>query len=159
MSAEMDSEVDSQMDAMGPVDYLVVEFPDARVTGDALPRLVDLVDRGVVRILDLVFLRKEPDGSVTGLEIADVDGDGQLDLRVFEGAGSGLVGRDDLDEAAAVIGPGSAAAIVVYENVWAIPFSSALRRAGAALVASGRIPVHALLDALDAVEAPTPTAT
>lgn len=158
MSAEMDRELDS----MGPVDYLVVEFPDARVTGDALPRLVDLVDRGVVRILDLVFLRKEPDGSVIGMEIADLDGDGELDLRVFEGAGSGLVGRDDLDEAAAVIGPGSAAAIVVYENVWAIPFSSALRRAGAALVASGRIPVHALLDALDAldaVEAAAPAAT
>jgi hypothetical protein len=156
MSAEMDSEVDSQMDAMGPVDYLVVEFPDARVTGDALPRLVDLVDRGVVRILDLVFLRKEADGSVTGMEIADLDGDGELDLRILEGAASGLVGRDDLDEAAAVIEPGSAAAIVVYENVWAIPFASALRRVGAELVASGRIPVNALLDALDAVEVTAP---
>ena len=137
MSAEMDSDMNSDMNSMGPVDYLVVEFPDARVTGNALPRLVDLVDRGVVRILDL-------------------DGDGELDLRIFEGAASGLVGRDDLDEAAAVIAPGSAAAIVVYENVWAIPFASALRRAGAELVASGRVPVNALLDALDAVEVTAP---
>jgi hypothetical protein len=152
----MSAEMDSDMNSMGPVDYLVVEFPDARVTGDALPRLVDLVDRGVVRILDLVFLRKEADGSVTGMEIADLDGDGELDLRIFEGAASGLVGRDDLDEAAAVIAPGSAAAIVVYENVWAIPFASALRRAGAELVASGRVPVNALLDALDAVEVTAP---
>ena len=117
------------MNSMGPVDYLVVEFPDARVTGDALARLVDLVDQRVVRILDLVFLRKEPDGSVVGMEIADVDGDGELDLLVLEGATSGLIGSEDLDEAAAVIEPGSAAAVVIYENVWAIPFATALRRA------------------------------
>jgi hypothetical protein len=145
-----------ETDSMGPVDYLVVEFPDARVTGDAVPRLVELVDRGVVRILDLVFLRREPDGSVIGMELADVDGDGELDLRVLEGAASGLVGRDDLDEAAAVIEPGSAAAILVYENLWAIPFASALKRAGAELVASGRIPVADLVDSLDAVEATAP---
>jgi hypothetical protein len=145
-----------ETESMGPVDYIVVEFPDARVTGDALPRLVDLVDRGVVRILDLVFLRKEADGSVIGMEIADVDGDGELDLQVLEGAASGLVGREDLNEAASVIEPGSAAAIVLYENLWAIPFASALRRAGAELVASGRIPVQALLDSLDSVEATAP---
>jgi Family of unknown function (DUF6325) len=145
-----------ETESMGPVDYIVVEFPDARVTGDALPRLVDLVDRGVVRILDLVFLRKEADGSVIGIEIADVDGDGELDLQVLEGAASGLVGREDLDDAASVIEPGSAAAIVLYENLWAIPFASALRRAGAELVASGRIPVQALLDALDSAEATAP---
>jgi hypothetical protein len=103
-----------------------------------------------------VFLRKGLDGSVVGLEIADVDGDGKLDLLVLEGAASGLVGREDLDEAAAVIESGSAAAIVVYENVWAIPFASALRRAGAELVSSGRVPVGALLDSLDAVEAGEP---
>jgi hypothetical protein len=109
-----------------------------------------------VRILDLVFLRKEPDGSVVGMEIADVDGDGELDLLVLEGVTSGLIGSEDLDEAAAVIGPGSAAAVVIYENVWAIPFATALRRAGAELVSSGRIPVGALLDSLDAVEAGEP---
>jgi hypothetical protein len=145
-----------ELDTMGPVDYLVLEFPDARVPGDALPRLVDLVDQGVVRILDLVFLRKEADGSVVGMEIADVDGDGRLDVLVLEGAASGLLGRDDLDEAAAVIGPGSAAAIILYENLWAIPLATALRRGGAELVAGGRVPVAALLDSLDAVEAAEP---
>ncbi|TWF75039.1 hypothetical protein FHX44_11923 [Pseudonocardia hierapolitana] len=145
-----------ELDMMGPVDYLVVEFPDTRVPGDVLQRILDLVDRGTVRILDLAFIRKEADGSVTGLEIADLDGDGELDLRVLEGATSGLVAHDDLDEAAAAIEPGTAAAIVVYENLWAIPFVSALRRAGAELVASGRIPVAALLDALDAVEEAKP---
>jgi hypothetical protein len=145
-----------ELDMMGPVDYLVVEFPDARVTGDALPRLVDLVDQGVVRILDLVFLRKEADGSVVAVEVADLDGDGALDVRVLEGVASGLVGREDMDEAAAVIGPGSAAMIVLYENLWATPFATALRRAGAELVAGGRIPVAALLDSLDAVEAGEP---
>lgn len=145
-----------ETDSMGPVDYLVVEFPDAQVAGDVAPRLVDLVDRGVVRILDLVFLRKESDGSVIALELADVDRDGALDLRVLEGAASGIVGRDELDDAAAVLEPGSAAAILVYENLWAIPFASALRRAGAELVASGRIPMAALLDALDSVDATAP---
>src|SRR4051812_50124473 len=118
------------MNSMGPVDYLVVEFPDARVTGDAVARLVDLVDQRVVRILDLVFLRKEPDGSVVGMEITDVDGDGELDLLVLEGAASGLVGSDDLEEAAAVIGAGSAGAVVVFGEGGAVPFGTALRRAG-----------------------------
>jgi hypothetical protein len=145
-----------ELDMMGPVDYLVVEFPDTRVPGDVLQRILDLVDRGTVRILDLAFIRKEANGSVTGLEVTDLDGDGVLDLRVLEGAPSGLVARDDLDEAAAAIEPGRAAAIVLYENLWAIPFVSALRRAGAELVASGRIPVADLLDALDAVEGVKP---
>ncbi|WP_255622079.1 DUF6325 family protein [Pseudonocardia sp. DSM 110487] len=145
-----------KLDMMGPVDYLVVEFPDARVPGEVLQRILELVDRGTVRILDLAFIRKEADGSVTGLEVTDLDGDGELDLRVLEGATSGLVADDDLDEAAAAIEPGTAAAIVLYENLWAIPFVSALRRAGAELVASGRIPVAALLDALDVVEGVKP---
>jgi hypothetical protein len=143
------------MDTMGPVDYIVVEFPDTKVPKDVLPRLVDLVDQGTVRILDLAFLRKEADGSVAGLEVREL-GEGEMDLRVFEGAASGLFGGDDLNEVAAVIEPGRAAAVVLYENLWAIPFASALRRAGAQLVASQRIPVAALLDALDAVEAAKP---
>lgn len=143
------------MDTMGPVDYIVVEFPDTKVPKDVLPRLVDLVDQGTVRILDLAFIRKAADGSVTGLE-ADELGEGELDVRVFEGAASGLLETDDLDEVAAVLEPGRAAAVVLYENLWAIPFASALRRAGAQLVASGRIPVAALLEALDAADAAKP---
>lgn len=137
---------------MGPVDYLVVEFPGSRFTGEGLPLLVDLADRGVIRILDLVLVKKEDDGSLTGLVLADLDADGELDLTIFEGASSGLLGQDDIDEAGAVLEAGSSAAILVYENSWAGPFASALRRSGAQLVASGRIPVQALLASLDAAE-------
>ena len=140
------------LDQMGPIDYLVLEFPGSRMTGEAFPLLVDLVDRGVVRILDLVFVRKETDGSVVGLELADLNGDGELDLSVFEGVSSGLVGKDDIQEAGNVLEPGSSAGILVYENLWAAPFASAVRRSGGQLVASGRIPVQAVLAALDADE-------
>ena len=138
---------------LGPVDYFVVEFPGNKMTGEGLPLLVDLVDRGIVRILDLEFIRKETDGRVTVVEITDLDGDGQLDLAVFDGAFSGLLDQEDLASAAALIEPGSSAGIVVFENRWAAPFIGALRRGGAQLVASGRIPVEDLLRALDAAEA------
>jgi Family of unknown function (DUF6325) len=141
------------LDSMGPIDYIVVEFPGSRLRGEAMPLLVDLVDRGIIRVLDLVFVKKELDGTVRGLEIADMDGDDRLDLAVFEGAASGLLDQEDIDEAAAVLEPGSSAAMLVYENVWAAPFASAVRRAGGQLVASGRIPVQAILAALEAAEA------
>ncbi|WP_436850802.1 DUF6325 family protein [Streptomyces avermitilis] len=141
---------------MGPIDYLVVEFPGNRMTGEGFPLLVDLVDRGVIRILDLMFVGKEKDGSVVGLEIADLTGDGALDLAVFEGASSGLLGQDDIEEAGAALEPGNSAGILVYENLWAAPFATALRRGGAQLVASGRIPVPAILAALDATDAAQP---
>ena len=140
------------LDQMGPIDYLVLEFPGNRMTGEAFPLLVDLVDRGIVRILDLVFVRKETDGSVVGLELADLNGDGELDLAVFEGVSSGLVGEDDIQEAGNVLEPGSSAGILVYENLWAAPFAAAVRRSGGQLVASGRIPVQAVLAALEADE-------
>ena len=91
---------------MGPVDYLVVEFPGSQMTGEGFPLLVDLVDRGLIKILDLVFVKKEEDGAVMAMEIADFDGDGQLDLAVFEGASSGLIGEDDLAEAGGVLEAG-----------------------------------------------------
>ncbi|WP_189888636.1 DUF6325 family protein [Streptomyces xantholiticus] len=137
---------------MGPIDYLVVEFPGNRMTGEGLPLLVDLVDRGLIRILDLTFIRKDTDGTVSGLEIGDLTGDGELDLAVFEGASSGLLGQDDLEEAANALEPGNSAGVLIYENLWAAPFAAALRRGGAELVASGRIPVPAVLAALDATE-------
>jgi Family of unknown function (DUF6325) len=142
-----------ELDDMGPIDYLVVEFPGSRMTGEGLPLLVDLVDRGIIRILDLVFVKKELDGSVSGLALADLDKDGKLDLAVFEGASSGLLNQEDFDEASGVLAPGSSAGILVYENRWAAPFAKALRRGGGQLVASGRIPVQAVLAALDATEA------
>ncbi|MFD9463284.1 DUF6325 family protein [Streptomyces sp. NPDC060027] len=138
---------------MGPIDYLVVEFPGNRMTGEGFPILVDLVDRGLIRILDLLFVRKDEDGSVGGLEIADLTGDGALDLAVFEGASSGLLGEDDIEEAGRALKPGNSAGILVYENVWAAPFATALRRGGAQMVASGRIPVPAVLAALDDTDA------
>jgi hypothetical protein len=137
---------------IGPIDYLIVEFPGSKMTGEGLPLLVDLVDRGIIRILDLVFVKKELDGSVRGIAIADLDKDGQLDLAVFEGASSGLLAQEDLDEAGGVLEPGSSAGLLVYENRWAAPFASALRRGGGQVVASGRIPVQDVLATLDATE-------
>ena len=142
----------NDLEEMGPVDYLVIEFPGSRMTGEGLPLLVDLVDRGIVRILDLTFVKKELDGSVRGVTIADLDEDGKLDLAVFEGASSGLLGQDDIEEASGALEPGSSAALLIYENTWAAPLATALRRGGAQLVAGGRIPVQAILAALDATE-------
>ncbi|MEU3463570.1 DUF6325 family protein [Streptomyces sp. NPDC006733] len=142
-----------EFNEMGPIDYLVIEFPGNRMTGEGLPLLLDLVDRGIIRILDLTFVRKEPDGSVAGIQIGDLDGDGVAELTVFQGASSGLVQQDDLREVGAALEPGSSAGILVYENLWAAPLATALRRGGAQLAAGGRIPVQALLAALDATEA------
>ncbi|MDQ1042307.1 DUF6325 family protein [Streptomyces sp. V4I2] len=149
---------DESAETMGPIDYVVVEFPGNRMTGEGFPLLVDLVDRGLIRILDLLFVRKEEDGSVVGLEIADLTGDGALDLAVFEGASSGLLGQDDIEEAGTALEPGHSAGILVYENLWAAPFATALRRGGAQLVASGRIPATAVLAALDATDPGRPRA-
>ncbi|MEU9046869.1 MULTISPECIES: DUF6325 family protein [unclassified Kitasatospora] len=142
-----------EFNELGPIDYLIVEFPGTRLTGEGMPLLLDLVERSIIRILDLTFVKKESDGSFTALEVADLDGDGQLDLTVFEGASSGLLGDDDISEAAKALEPGSSAAVLVYENLWAAPLAAALRRAGAQFVAGGRIPVQSVLAALEAVEA------
>ena len=143
----------SDLEEMGPIDYLVVEFPGSRLSGEGLPLLVDLVDRGIIRILDLVFIRKLPDGAVVRVELTSLRGEGQPDLSAFEGASSGLLDREDIDAAAAAIEPGSTAGLLIYENRWAAPLATALRRGGAQMVAGGRIPVQALLAALDAAEA------
>jgi hypothetical protein len=158
MSTVGESAAVSDLEETGPIDYLIVEFPGNRMTGEGFPMLVDLVDSGIIRILDLVFVRRDLDGSVAALEIADFDNDGELDLAVFEGTSSGLVGPDDIDEMGSVIEPGSSAGLLVYENVWAAPFAAALRRGGAQLVASGRIPTQAILASLDAMEAADTTA-
>lgn len=141
------------IEEMGPVDYIVVEYPSSRITGRPLSVLLDLVDRHIVRIIDLAFLRKEPDGSVTVLDVGDLQEREMLnELASFVGASSGLLSPEDLREAANALEPGSAAALLVYENTWAVPFATALRRSGARLVASGRIPVQELIAALDAAE-------
>ncbi|WP_019146291.1 DUF6325 family protein [Aeromicrobium massiliense] len=143
---------------MGPVDYLVVEFPGNHMTGEGLAILVDLADQGIIRILDLTFVSKDADGTVTGMEIGDFDGDGELDLSVFAGVATGLLDEDDRASAGAVLEPDSAAAILLYENVWAAPFVAALHGSQARLVASGRIPADELFSAVEATE-PTSTAS
>jgi hypothetical protein len=141
-----------EINEMGPIDYLIVEWPGRQPTGEALPHLVDLVDRGLIRILDLAFIAKAEDGSVAAMEIADL-GDEIGAFADFEGASSGLLGDDDVAEAGNALEPGTSAALLVYENSWAAPFAAAVRRSGGQLVASGRIPVQDVLAALDAVEA------
>ncbi|MFD9661058.1 DUF6325 family protein [Rhodococcus sp. NPDC059968] len=145
---------DTDFDELGPIDYLVVEFPaDRRPDGSALPLLIDLVERNVIRVLDLIFVRKEADGSLAGIAIEDLGLEGGVDVTLFAEAATGLIDRTDLEDAAAVLAPGFSGAILVYENCWAAPFASALRREGAQLVASGRIPVQGILAALDALDA------
>jgi hypothetical protein len=141
-------------EVIGPIDYLIVEWPPGSPpNGEAFPHLLDLVDRGLIRILDFSFVEKDDAGNVVEIDIADFDGDGSNDLLVFAGASSGLLDEEDYSEASAAIEAGSAAAILVFENTWAAPFATALRKSGAQLVASGRIPVNALIAALDELEA------
>ena len=141
-----------EADVMGPVGYLVVEFPGNKMTGEGFAALLDLVDRGVIRILDLMFVRRDTDGSMRAIELQDIDHDGQFDLAVFAGASSGLLAESDLSEAASVVEPGSSAGILIFENRWATPFIQALRRGKAQLVAAGYIPQDDLVAALDAAE-------
>jgi hypothetical protein len=137
---------------MGPIDYVVLEWPAEQPTGEVGPLLIDLVDRGIIRILDIAFMAKGEDGSVAALDLGAVNGGG-AGFEEFEGASSGLLGQDDLEEAASVLEPGTSAAVLVWENRWAAPVAVALRKSGGQLVASGRIPIQAILAALDAVEA------
>ena len=136
----------------GPIDYLIMEWDgDQPVTGEVMPLLLDLVDRGIIRILDIAFLVKGDDGSVAAIDFAEVAAR-DAGLADFEGAASGLLGQDDLEEAAAALEPGTVAGVLVWENRWAAPVAVALRRSGGQLVASGRIPVQAILASLDATE-------
>ena len=139
----------TEIEEMGPVDYIVVEWPDRQPNGEALPLLVDLVESGIVRLLDIAFFTKDADGSVAALEIDELG----EHFAVFDGASSGLVGDEDLAEAANALEPGTSAALLVWENRWAAPFAVALRKSGAQLVANGRIPIQALVAALEAAEA------
>jgi hypothetical protein len=146
--------VDPVLEEMGPIDFLLIEWPTGEPTGEVAAIVVDLVDRGIIRVLDIAFMAKGEDGSVTGLEISDL-GEKVEELRVFEGASSGLVGDEDVAEAGAALKAGATGALLVFENRWAAPFAMAVRRTGGQLVANGRIPVQSVLAALDALEADT----
>jgi hypothetical protein len=137
---------------LGPIDYLVVEYSGGAPTGEALPYLLDLVDQGIIRILDVALIAKAEDGSASTIGADDLGQFGAEDLSVFVGAGTGMLSNEDIAETAAILTPGSVGAILVYENSWAAPFATALRKAGAQLVANGRIAVNDLISALDATE-------
>ncbi|WP_130176524.1 DUF6325 family protein [Cryobacterium sp. SO1] len=138
------------IDELGPVDWIVVEFPGSTFNGSIAPEITSLVDRGLVKILDLLILKKDADGALEIAELSDVD-DGELgELRAFETELASLLSEDDVISAAAAIEPGSSAALLVWENLWAAPFGASVRHAGGQLVASGRIPVQALAAAIEA---------
>jgi hypothetical protein len=135
----------TELEEMGPIDYVVLEWTGSQPDGTALPHLIDLVESGTVRILDLVFVTKAQDGSWAMLAIDEL-GDA---FAAFNGATSGIIGESDIDEAMSAVEPGTSAAIIVWENRWAAPFAMAVRKNGGQMVASGRIPIQALLDAVD----------
>ena len=143
---------EQQLDEMGPIDYMVLEWAgDQPVTGEVMPLLLDLVDRGLIRILDIAFIVKDPDGSVTAIDLGDLTEASPIMVE-FAGAASGLLGQEDLEEAAGALENGTVAGILVWENRWAAPVAAALRRSGGQLAASGRIPVQAIIASLDASE-------
>ena len=142
-------EVDA-VDELGPVDWIVVEFPGSRFNGQIVPALLDLVERDLVRVLDLLVLKKDDDGSLEAFELSDLD-EGEIgELRTYESELAMLLSEEDVTSLAAAIEPGSSAAVLVWENTWAAQFGSAVRRSGGQLVASGRIPTQALLAAIEA---------
>jgi uncharacterized protein DUF6325 len=148
------TEMEANDDALGPIDVVVIGYPPgAPMTGEAVPIFLDLVDRGIIRVLDARFVRKDADGTFSGFDLADVDEDTAGDLTALAGASTGLLDDDDVALTAAEIEPGSAAVMIVYENRWAGPFVAAVRSNGGVLIASQRIGVQDLIDALDAAEA------
>jgi Family of unknown function (DUF6325) len=142
-----------ELDELGPIDVVVIGFPaDAPMTGEAAPLLVDLVDRGIIRVLDILFITKGEDGAVAGFTVDGIEKDRIGDFHVFEGASTGLLGDEDVEAAAAAMEPGESAVVIVYENSWAGPFAAAVRRNGGQLIATQRIPTQELIRALDAIE-------
>jgi hypothetical protein len=140
-------------DVNGPIDFLLLEFSSEKMNGEAAAALFELVEQGIIRLYDLLVIRKESDGSVVAVELNDVTADGIGEFSVFAGARSGLLGDDDLAEAGSAMEPGTTAALLVYENAWAIPFITAARKADAQVIASARIPADAVMAALDELDA------
>jgi hypothetical protein len=141
-----------EVDELGPVDWIVVEFPGSKFNGQIAPALRELVERDLVRVLDLLVLKKDDDGSLEAFELSDLDQGEVGELRSYESELAMLLSEEDVTSLAAAIEPGSSAAVLVWENTWAAPFASAVRRSGGQLVASGRIPIQALLAAVEADE-------
>ena len=147
-------EAQEEADELGPIDVVVIAFPaGAPMTGEAIPLVWDLVERGIIRVLDVMFATKDEDGRVYGFEATDLEGKGLSELREFEGASSGLLGDDDIATAAEALDPGSSAVLIMYENRWAAPFAAAVRRNGGVPVAFERVRPDDFLAALEAAEA------
>jgi Family of unknown function (DUF6325) len=144
---------DRTLDQLGPVDYLIVEFPAGaqNFTGEGAAELIRLHDAGIIRVMDILILAKGEDGTVMAQELGDLDDLGELGRLEAELAET--LAEEDVDHLAAAMEPGSIAGVLVYENLWAAPFASAMRRAGGQLIANGRIPVQAILAAIEADEA------
>ena len=150
MTDQMTLHESETLDELGPVDWIVVEFPGSRFNGEIAPTLMELVDRGIIRILDLLMIRKDEDGSFDAFEISDLD-EGEIGgIRDYETEMANLLSQEDVESVSAAVEPGSTAALLVWEHTWAAPFGSAVRHAGGQLVASGRIPVQAILAAIEA---------
>ena len=141
------------VDELGPVDYLVVEFPPGaqNFTGEMAAELVRLSDAGTIRVLDLLILQKAADGSVDAYEIDETEAADEI--RALETHVSEILAADDVDHLAAAMEPGSVAGVLVWENTWAAPFASAARRAGGQLIATGRIPIQAIAASIEAEQA------
>jgi Family of unknown function (DUF6325) len=146
--------MEAHAEELGPIDIAVIAYPpDAPMTGEAAPMLVDLVERGIIRVLDVLFVTKNEDGTFSGFDARNLTDKGVGEFEVFEGASSGLLGDDDAAKVAEEIEPGSAAVMLVYENRWAAPFIAAVRRNGGEAIAFERIPAQDLIDALDELDA------
>jgi dihydroorotase-like cyclic amidohydrolase len=141
-------------DVHGPVDFVLLEFPRDGLTGEAGQALMDLVERGVVRLYDLMVISKDSEGAVEVLELTD-PGSGAGGFAYFAGARSGLLGDEDMQEAAGAMEPNTVAALIVYENSWAIPFVAAARNSGGELIASARIPATEVMAAVEALDTTT----
>ncbi len=141
------------LDELGPVDYLIIEFPEGQqnFTGEMADELLKLVDSGTIRVVDVLILVKDSGGSVEAMELSDVEGLGEL--AALEAELAELLAEEDVANLAAAMDPGSVAGVLVYENVWAAPFASAARRSGGQLIANGRIPIQAIMASIEADEA------
>jgi len=137
-------------DELGPVDWIVVEFPGSKLTGEIAPVIKDYEARGLVKVLDLLFLKKDQDGSLEAFEASDLGGSEIGELRSYEKDLAMVLSEQDVADLAETIEPGSSAAVLVWENLWAAPFGTAVRHCGGQLVASGRIPTQAVLAAVEA---------
>src|SRR3954449_5651992 len=141
---------DTPLDELGPVDYVIVEFPSgaANFTGEMVEELLKLVDSKTIRVIDVLILAKDADGSIEAMELSDLDELGAL--QVLEAELAELLAEEDVEHLAAAMDPGSVAGVLIYENVWAAPFAAAARRSGGQLIANGRIPIQAIIAAVEA---------